>query len=148
MMNEPQPCNKLDLFLVRIQLALVVGAGTACGFCRAEETNDDNDPQKENSQQKKGQRPKHGTLEIEKEEGSTISARPSKSSTLEDLFSKCTGRRSNDSEEVSLSPLRIPPGHSAGSPTVELYRIARHERPSQLRTTTFRQKLIWNLLEG
>ncbi|KAM7460269.1 hypothetical protein LguiA_001994 [Lonicera macranthoides] len=84
-------------------------------------------------QQKKGQRPKHGTLEIEKEVGSTTSARPSKSSTLEDLFSKCTGRRSNDSEEVSLSPLRIPPGHSAGSPTVELYRIARHERPSRLR---------------
>ncbi|KAM7485981.1 hypothetical protein LguiA_001990 [Lonicera macranthoides] len=49
MMNEPEPCNKLDLFLVRIQLALVVGAGTAFGFCRAEETNDDNDPQKENS---------------------------------------------------------------------------------------------------
>ncbi|KAM7485928.1 hypothetical protein LguiA_001937 [Lonicera macranthoides] len=85
------------------------------------------------AQQKKGQRPKHGTLEIEKEEGLTISARPSKSSTLEDLFSKCTGRRSNDSEEVSLSPLRILPGHSAGSPTVELYRIARHERPSRLR---------------
>ncbi|KAM7488973.1 hypothetical protein LguiB_026457 [Lonicera macranthoides] len=91
---------------------------------------------KDNKQQKKGQRPKHGTLEIENEEGSTTSARPSKSSTLEDLFGKCTGRRSNDSEEVSLSPLRIPPGHSDGSPTMELYCIARHERPSRLRYLT------------
>ncbi|KAM7485885.1 hypothetical protein LguiA_001894 [Lonicera macranthoides] len=81
-----------------------------------------------------------GSFEIEKDEGST-STTPPKSPTLQELFNRSTRQGTKNSEEASSSSLRIPQGHSADSPTLELYHIAMGQRSSRLRLELLCERL-------
>nr|WAS27892.1 bHLH2 [Lonicera caerulea] len=83
------------------------------------------------AQQGRNEASKIGSLEIKEDRSSR--SRSNGTTTLQELFNRSTRQRSNNSEEVSSSPLRIPPGHSTSSPTLELYRTAMRQRRSRLR---------------